>query len=401
MTDAPATGARRSVRWTLGVVVCLSAFAVDVSLPAVADTIRFFGAPDAKGQLIIAVYLAGYGALQIPVGLLADRFGRLPVFYVAMGLFIAASALTVFATSINQLLLARFLQGAAAASAPVLSRAIARDLTSGRELAEFTSYLVICLATTMLVAPIIGSLLILAFGWRAPYASSMLMGILVLILMRLFLHETSASSPSREGVGRQFLRSLRTFLASGVSVWATALIGFAFFGYMSIVAGLSQTLHDVYSMSAATVGFVFAGAVIFYLGSSQLSKHLLPRIGPAQQLKFSVACFLISSAIWVWLLIAGAPSFWMFFLSLIPFMMGMGPLFANATTLALEPLPNTAGFSAGIMGTTQLSLATAGAVVSGLIYDRSTDAMLAVLLTGAVLACLVYGLGRSYVRRLM
>ncbi len=384
---------RQSFRLTLGFTVCLSAFAVDVSIPAIPDVVDFFGAGDASGPKIVGLYLAGYALGQIPMGLLADRFGRLPILYAGMWLFVLASIGTIFANTMELLLAARFAQGVAGASAPVICRAMVRDISSGRRLAELTGFLVSSLAIATLSAPVIGSLLVWIFGWRAPFASSLILVSLTLAFMALFLRETHRQKEPQSKVSQQLLTSARAFFSSRVSLWGAFMLGFSFFGYMAVVAGLAQTLVDVFGFSSSSVGLVFSSAVVFYLISSQLARRVLHRFDPLSQLKFGFCCYFISIAIVASILLLDAANFWAFYLALIPFLIGMGVIFSNSSTIALAPLPRSAGFAASILGTIQLLLATSGAMLFGVFYARTIDSLLIVLASGATLALFVYFAG--------
>lgn len=385
---------RRSTHLTLAFTVCLAAFAVDVSLPAIPQTIAFFGAPDNSGQQIVTLYLAGYASGQIPMGLLADRFGRLPILYAGVLVFLLASIMTVVATSMDMLLLGRFVQGVSSASAPVIARAMARDIADGKELAKLTALLVTSLAVSTLFAPIFGAAAMYLFGWRATYAVCVLMGLVTLVLMSRYLAETHKTGATVGTLSKQFVQSCHAFIGSRQAIWGTALVAMTFFAYMSIVAGLAQIVVDVFGMSGVAVGFVFAGAIVFYLASAKLGRLLIGRFSTLQFLQFGFAGYAISAVMCAAILLFDIAGFWMFWCSLIPFLMGMGLIFSNATAIALEPLPKVAGFAASILGTLQIAFATIGAGLTGMFYDRSTDSLLAVLLTGSVVAILVFLAGR-------
>lgn len=386
---------RRPMHLTLAFTVCLAAFAIDVSLPAIPETIAHFAAPDSSGQLIVAMYLAGYALGQIPLGLLADRFGRLPILYAGVSVFLLASILTVVATSMEMLLLGRFVQGLSSASAPVIARAMARDIANGKELAKLTALLVTSLAVSTLFAPIFGSVAMYLFGWRATYAVCVLMGIVTLVLMRRYLSETHRGYVVAGTLGNQLIHSYRAFIGSRQAIWGSALVALTFFAYMSIVAGLAQVVVDVFGMSGVAVGYVFAGAIVFYVSSAKLGRLLIGRFSTLQFLQFGFAGYAISAAMCAAVLMFDLASFWMFWWSLVPFLIGMGLIFSNATAIALEPLPKVAGFAASILGTLQIAFATIGAGLTGMFYDRSTDSLLVVLLTGSVTAILVFLAGRS------
>ena len=86
-----------------------------------------------------------------------------------------------------------------------------------------------------------------------------------------------------------------------------------------------------------------------------------------------------------------------FWLSLVPFFLGMGLVFPSATAIALEPLPNIAGFASSLLGTMQILVAVAGAAVTGFFYDGTAASLLAVVTAGCVAAVAAYFFGKTYV----
>ncbi len=92
-----------------------------------------------RGQQIVGVFMFGMALGQIPAGLASDRFGRLPIIYSGMALFVAAACVSAIAYDMEVLLGARPVQGSGAASAIVMSRAIVRDISSGKDVARLMS----------------------------------------------------------------------------------------------------------------------------------------------------------------------------------------------------------------------------------------------------------------------
>ncbi len=387
---------KRQIEWTLAFAVCLSAVAIDINIPAIPDLVAHFGAPDGTGQHVVAAYLLGYALGQIPSGLLADRFGRLPVFYAGIALYTLAAVGTTLANSVNALLLARFVQGLAGASAPVLARAMARDLTQGKDLARLTALLVTSLGMATLLAPLLGSLLTLYWGWRATFVANVVMGLAVLMLIRLFLHETHPHHQrSVQSAWRQLADSARAFSRSSQSLWATAMVATTFFGYMGIIAGIGPVAVEVYGMPGPMLGVVFSLAAVFYLGSAQAGRYALRWRSSSQLLRLGCVGYILSAVMIIAVLTLNLSGFWWVWWSIIPFMLGMGLIFANATAIGLAPLPRVAGFAASIMGTTQILLATLGAALTGLFYDRSSHSMLLVVLTGCLSGLLIFTIGAA------
>ena len=90
----------------------LDYFIVNLALPAIHTGL---GATDAQLQLIVSAYASAYAVLLITGGRLGDLFGRRKVFLTGMAGFVISSAMCGFATSGHMLVLARIVQGIAAA----------------------------------------------------------------------------------------------------------------------------------------------------------------------------------------------------------------------------------------------------------------------------------------------
>ncbi|NUY34765.1 MFS transporter [Paraburkholderia sp. JPY303] len=90
----------------------LDYFIVNLALPSIHTGLN---ASDAQLQLVVSAYASAYAVLLITGGRLGDLFGRRRMFMTGMAAFVIASALCGFATSGHMLVIARIVQGIAAA----------------------------------------------------------------------------------------------------------------------------------------------------------------------------------------------------------------------------------------------------------------------------------------------
>lgn len=385
----------KSLELTLVVLVVLSAFAIDVCIPSIPLAAQALGAEPGQAQLIIGAYLAGYAIGQVPMGLLADRFGRLPVLYGGLATFVVSGFATALASDITTLLAARLLQGIGGTAGPVLARTIARDLTGGQDLSRLISLLVTALVTTTIAAPVVGGGLVHLFGWRASFFSTPVFGLVCVVLAAVMIPETLPSRGRRHGMSRQFFESCLQFMRTRQALWGTALVGFIFFGYMAMLSSISSILVDVYGFSAAVTGPVFASAAVIYLAATLLNRRLLVSVTPASLLATGTAAFALAALLLGLIIWSGAAGFWTFWFALMPFMVGMGFVFPNATAVALAPLPQVAGFAAGILGTVQIAFATMGSVAIASLYRGDVISVSLLMLVSAASTILIFWLGRS------
>ncbi|MBL4871918.1 MAG: MFS transporter, partial [Rhodobacteraceae bacterium] len=139
--------------------------------------------------MIVGVYFLAYGVGQLFWGLLSDAFGRKKVLLISLALFAAASIGAAMATDFWMLIGFRAAQGLSA-GAPVIARAIVRDIGSGVVAAKLLAVLMAVTAIAPMIAPIMGAGLLVLFSWRAIFVFLALFGIALLLLSAFKAKET-------------------------------------------------------------------------------------------------------------------------------------------------------------------------------------------------------------------
>ena len=120
----------------LGLLSAFGPFVMDMYLPTLPAMSGYFRTTSSMVQLGLTTSMAGLAAGQLFFGPLSDKYGRRPVLLVALMLFLLSTAGCIFSENILQFIALRFLQGVSGAGGVVLSRSIAADKYSARELAD-------------------------------------------------------------------------------------------------------------------------------------------------------------------------------------------------------------------------------------------------------------------------
>ena len=175
---------------TLGLLTATAALTVDLSLPAIPAMVDALGTSLSRGQQIVGVFMFGMSLGQIPSGLASDRFGRLPALYAGMGLFVIAATVAAFVNDMELLLAARFVQGIGAASAIVISRAVVRDIATGKDAARLMSLMTMIFTAAPVIALSIGALLVAQWGWRAPFVAIAICGYILFFAIKVNMVES-------------------------------------------------------------------------------------------------------------------------------------------------------------------------------------------------------------------
>tara|TARA_R110002096_G_scaffold21113_4_gene69025 strand:+ start:4001 stop:5227 length:1227 start_codon:yes stop_codon:yes gene_type:complete len=353
---------------TLGLLTAVAALTVDLSLPAIPAMVDALGTSLSRGQQIVGTFMFGMALGQIPAGLAADRFGRLPTIYGGMSLFLIGGIAAAVADDISLLLAARFVQGMGGASAVVVSRAVVRDISSGKDAARLMSLMTMIFTAAPVIAPSIGAFLVSHWGWRAPFIVIVFCGAALLGGVRINLVETHTPNTT-ENLPRQLLSSFKEFFSYRQSIFGLLLMVLPPAGFMSVIAVSAALTVDIYGFSIEQYGLIFACAGLSILLGSAVNRWLVMRFDVLQLVKLGVLLIFIASAqllVVVWL--DSAP-FWWVWSCVCLYMFTIAILISNATVLTLDPLPKIAGVASSIIGTLQNVFGASGAILGALIYD--------------------------------
>jgi DHA1 family bicyclomycin/chloramphenicol resistance-like MFS transporter len=344
-----------------------------------------------RGQQIVGIFMAGMACGQIPAGLVSDRLGRLPVLFIGTTLFALGATVTTVATDIHVILAARMLQGFGAASAVVLSRAIVRDISHGKESARLMSLLTMIFTSVPVIAPTIGAFLVAHLHWRAPFILIAVCGFLAIAGVRIFLVETHVPSAGEHPV-RQLVASFREFFSHRQSIFGLLLIVLLPAGFMSVITVSSALIVESYGFSVQAFGFIFAGSGVSILVGASVNRVLVARFDMLQMIAIGITLMAISGS--QLLLIAwldNAPLWWLWPCVCL-FMFTIAILMPNATVIALDPLPKIAGVASSIIGTLSNICGATGALLGATFYDGSIRHSVLLMASVATLVTIIFAL---------
>jgi MFS family permease len=188
----------------------LDFFIVNVALASIHESL---GANPAQLQLVISGYACGYGVFLITGGRLGDLYGRKRCFLIGMAVFSLASLGCGIATSPNYLVLARIVQGSAAAILlPQVLGSIRALFPNERELARAMSAYGIMMGMAAAIGQFSGGALIqwnpADLGWRSIFLLPLPVCAVTLVLGWKVVPETGGGGDVRLDLGGAALISL-------------------------------------------------------------------------------------------------------------------------------------------------------------------------------------------------
>jgi DHA1 family bicyclomycin/chloramphenicol resistance-like MFS transporter len=261
--------------FTLVVATSVSSLSMNVFLPSLPGMARYFAADYAVVQLLVSLYLAATGLVQLFIGPASDRFGRRPVMLACLGVFIAGTVAAIYAPTIEVLLGCRLLQAFSAAGM-VLARAVVRDTVEASQAASKIGYITMGMSLVPMIGPIIGGFLDELYGWKSSFVLMLAAGALTFALAWLDLGETNrVKSKSFAAQFRAYPDLLGSPRFWGYTLTAAFTSGafFAFLGGGPYVA--TESLH----LSPSEYGFYFGIISLGYLLGNFMSGRFSHRFG--------------------------------------------------------------------------------------------------------------------------
>lgn len=221
----------------MAMLMALNALAIDGMLPAFPRMAKGLGLVDAnRVQFVISSYLLGMGAGSLLHGPLADRFGRRPILLVAIAGYALFALLCSFAQSFEMLIAMRIAQGLCGAALGVLVTSIIRDQFSGDAMARRMSTIFLVFMAVPIIAPLVGSAVLVFAGWRSIFDLFAIMAVIMLVWVALRLPETldpaNAIPIEPRALGRAW-RSVVTDRSANCYMLAGGLAQGSLFGYLN------------------------------------------------------------------------------------------------------------------------------------------------------------------------
>jgi DHA1 family bicyclomycin/chloramphenicol resistance-like MFS transporter len=294
------------------------------------------------------------------------------VLLAGLALFGLATLACAFAPSIGALTLARAFQALGASGPIVLGRAMVRDLYDGPRAGRELARMGMIMGLVPAVAPVIGGVLQVAFGWRSTFLASLAFGLVLAVVIITVMPETlRARSPQPLSLVSIF-KGFGTLLHNRAFRVYVALTALAYAGLFAFISGSSFVLIGVYGLTPVEYGFSFGFGVLGYITGTIIAQRLVGRRGMDGVIAIGVACLAGGGlAMLVGVLTGfGGPAGVVVPMAL--YACGVGLTMPQAQASAMMPFPDRAGAASSFNGLCQMLLsACVGLLVGHLLKNAA------------------------------
>ncbi|MGW5887710.1 Bcr/CflA family multidrug efflux MFS transporter [Priestia megaterium] len=373
----------------LGSLGLLGPFTIDTYLPSFPTIVKDFHTTASLVQISLTACLLGLGAGQLFIGPLSDVKGRRKPLLLFLCLYLLASLTCSFSPNIYFLIVARFVQGFSAAGGLVVSRAIVRDLFSGKELTKFFTLIVLVGNLGPIVAPIAGGAILSFTKWNGVFIVLACIGAILIFMVSLKLPETLPPEKRVPSNLPQLMRNFGSLFKEREFMGYAFTQGFTTAGIFAYVSGIPFVYQNIYHVSPQQFSLLFGVNGLGLIIGSQLVGRLADHISERTFLKIGLGISIAAGAILLIALLLKAP----LIAVAIPIFFFVSSISIIGTTsfaLAIESQGHIAGSASALLGLLPFVLGSLSAPLVGIAGSYTGVPMGVTIFGASLLAFLSY-----------
>ena len=375
----------------MAVMIAIPAMSIDLMLPALPDIGRDLNVTYANDrQAIIVFFFLGLAGGSLFYGPLSDHFGRRAILVSTLSLSFVMTVIAATAESFPLLLGARLAAGFSAAACRVTVISIVRDCFRGDTMARIMSLIMMVFIIIPMIAPSVGSLILLFGPWRTIFwmLSALIFAILIWVSLRL---PETLEKENRTAIRvRDMTVMAATVVTNRNSIGHMLASGFMLAGLVGFVTSVQQIFFDTFDAeNLFPLGFaIMAGGMAV---GSLLNSRLVERFGARRMSQGAVISLILIASVHALVIVSGHETVTHFIMLQTLTSLCFSFAGANFSAISLEPYSAGAGLASSIQSflTTILSSVLGGLVGS---YFNGTPLPLALgfLIFGSVSLLLIF-----------
>lgn len=369
----------------------LSPMSMDIYLPSLTIIMDYFSVSYNAVQLSLGLFLIGVSFFQLVLGPLSDAYGRRPILFGGLFIYILATLVCALSPSIAVLNIARLVQGMGGCAAAVTSMAVARDHFDAKQSAKVIATITSAIGLVPVLAPSLGTFLQETWGWRSNFIFLLIVSIVLLIASFFTLQESRARhysfSFAKMKADYRHLLSTRSFRIYNIC-------GIAGFG--ALVAFVANSPYYFITLGKVSVTYfsvLFGVNACFFILGSFLTSRLTSRIRLEVLTAIGGILLFIGGAIQAFLLLFLPYSIFSIVIPMLIATFGISIIMPVTMAGSLAPFRPIAGSASALAGFSRFLGSSLIGVLAGLLISYSVLALSGILtLLGILIFSLMFSL---------
>ena len=329
----------------LGMLTAFGPFVTDMYLPTLPAMSQFFNTSSSFIQLGLTTSMIGLAVGQLLFGPLSDKYGRRFPLISALSLFLISTIGCIYSPNIIQFVGWRLIQGIAGAGGIVISRSIAADKYSGKELAKMLAIIGAINGIAPVAAPILGGTMADITGWQGIFWVLFLIGIL-LLAGSIHFNDTLPAEKRGKTKWIDVYHGLITVLHNRNYVCYILQSGFAQSVLFANIASSPFIMQQHYGFSPFMFSVCFGiNAIAIGIAAASAAKFR-----PPEQALYTGSIGMVLASVCLFIAFYSNCNFWVYETLLIGLLLMLGLTFTASNTLAMDSARSNAGIASALLG---------------------------------------------------
>jgi DHA1 family bicyclomycin/chloramphenicol resistance-like MFS transporter len=351
------------------VVYIAACIETDIYLPAFPDMMNWFSASEGSIQNLLTWNFIGICVAGPLYGPISDAIGRKKPLFVALGLFFLGSIITIFALTINQMLIGRVLQGLGSGGCFTLGTAILFDAFQKEKAIKALNQLNLVIPLIMAMAPMLGAYLNLTFGFRSNFLAIALFVLLSLILSIAFFEETLPKEKRNSLKVKSILLDFKKAFSSKLFGQLTLVMCILFSAYIAFLSGSAILFVVEFGMSKTIFPFVQAAILGGWVVGSLTLEKAISKWGIFSVKKAGIALSALFGLVAVLLALLFPRNPYLLTTAMTFYAFGANWVIGLYFPEAMEILPDIKGITSSLMTSARLLVASITVGIVGYTYN--------------------------------
>lgn len=334
-------------------LVILPYLSTDLYLAALPQMGIDFHASNAAVQMTLTIFMFGYALSLLMAGPISDFLGRKSILLSSLWLYLFATGICLFSSSIIMLNLGRFFQAIGSGSGMVIARVIVKDVYHKERQIHVMAHLFAAVASSSLLFPTLGGYLKTTLGWKSIFY---VLGIVSLILIFAIASQIKKSETTKTKFEFQkLIHNYKKLLQNHLFLGYSLAIGLVWINLITFSLTAPFLLQNNLHFSSLQFGLAYSSAMSGSLIGALTTRRFANRLGWNKLILVGILICLLGATAMNGLVWNASFSWVILILPMFFVLLGGGMIIPCTQAAVMQPFPEMTGTASGLFFFIQMS----------------------------------------------